>query len=95
MVDYFKNMEVFMRDPREKDAMLALISTLTVVFVVLFFSLAYFLDMRGKVAVQEARVEAELNALQASQTVQTPKADVAGYETDAPSEDLDYVSDEE
>jgi Na+-transporting methylmalonyl-CoA/oxaloacetate decarboxylase gamma subunit len=72
-----------MSDPREKDALLALISTLSVVFVVLFFSLVYFVNLKGTVAREEARVNAEIAQMRAEQR---NTGAVAGYTTDEPQQ---------
>jgi hypothetical protein len=77
-----------MKDPREKDALLALISTLSVVFVVLFFSLVYFLNFSKQVERQEARVNAEIAEMQL-QDAERQNGAVAGYETEEPG----YVHD--
>lgn len=74
-----------MKTAQEKDALLALISTLTVVFVVLFFSIAYFLTFRVDVERRQAAVEQELAAqrqkdlLRAQQPVE---GSVAGAQTE-------------
>jgi hypothetical protein len=74
-----------MKTSQEKDALLALISTLTVVFVVLFFSIAYFLTLRVNVTNRQAaldRVLAEQRMQDQLRAQRTPEADVAGVETE-------------
>lgn len=75
-----------MNHSQEKDALLALISTLTVVFVVLFVSLVYFAGFREDVARREAAVNAELQQLQNAPLPYDGQ--VAGYETAEPTSDL-------
>lgn len=74
-----------MNTAQEKDALLALISTLTVVFVVLFVSLVYFSGYRSDLYQREAAVNAELERLRNSSPVAN-YGEVAGYETMSPSE---------
>jgi hypothetical protein len=71
-----------MNHSQEKDALLALISTLTVVFVVLFVSLVYFAGFREDVSRREAAVNAELQQLNNAPLPYSGQ--VAGYETDEP-----------
>ena len=65
-----------MKNSQERDALLALISTLTVVFVVLFFSISYFLMERQASEQRAAAAMAEL------QNMQNTAGSVAGYSTD-------------
>lgn len=69
-----------MKQAQQNDAILALISTLTVVFIVLFISLAYFLNYRGTVARQEARAEQLLRELNTTAQQAPVYGDVAGYQ---------------
>ncbi|MDQ3099153.1 MAG: hypothetical protein M3Q44_05395 [bacterium] len=82
-----------MKTSQEKDALLALISTLTVVFVVLFFSIAYFMTLRVDVTSRQAildRVLAEQRQRDQLRAQQAPGGDVAGAETE---ESLDVGDD--
>lgn len=62
-----------------QDGILAMISVLSVMFLVLFVSCAYFLTYGAQVAAQEAYVAAEIARMR--QQV-PPIPDVAGYQTD-------------
>ena len=73
-----------MKTSQEKDALLALISTLTVVFVVLFFSIAYFLTLRVEVTRREAAIEQELAAQRVRDQQFAQQGHVAGAETEEP-----------
>lgn len=77
-----------MTSSQERDALLALISTLSVVFVVLFFSLVYFSVLREDVAQREAAVDAELQNLKLHPVAGT-SGSVAGYETEQPGSDYE------
>jgi hypothetical protein len=82
-----------MKTSQEKDALLALISTLTVVFVVLFFSIAYFINLRVDVARKQAaidRIFAEQRQQDQLRAQRAPAGNVAGAETD---ESLDVGDD--
>ncbi len=72
-----------MKTSQEKDALLALISTLTVVFVVLFFSIAYFLTLRVDVTHKQATIDQEL-AAQRVKDQQSAQGYVAGVQTEEP-----------
>ncbi len=74
-----------MKTSQEKDALLALISTLTVVFVVLFFSIAYFVTLRTDVTRREAAVEqmlAEQRQIDQLRAAQPQAGNVAGAATE-------------
>lgn len=73
-----------MKTSQEKDALLALISTLTVVFVVLFFSIAYFLTLRVNVIQREAAVEQEMAAQRQKDQKFAQQGHVAGAHTEQP-----------
>ena len=68
----------------QNDALLALISTLTVVFIVLFISLAYFLNFRTVVTRQEARADALYVEMVSANNSLVTEPSVAGYETEYP-----------
>ncbi|MDQ3239054.1 MAG: hypothetical protein M3P33_00880 [bacterium] len=70
-----------MNTSQEKDAILALISTLTVVFVVLFVSLVYFSGFRTELYQREAYVNSQLEELRNTAPLAT-NGEVAGYETE-------------
>lgn len=74
-----------MKMSQEKDALLALISTLSVVFVILFFSIAYFLTLRSDIVRREAYVEqllAEQRQLDMVRAQKMVEGSVAGAETE-------------
>jgi hypothetical protein len=62
-----------------QDGILAMISVLSVMFLVLFMSCAYFLTYRAEVVAQEAYVTTELARIR-QQVPSVPN--VAGYQTD-------------
>jgi hypothetical protein len=71
-----------MKKTQQNDALLALISTLTVVFVVLFISLAYFMNYRTTVVNQEAYVNQLVEEMRSTAQQAPSTGTVAGYETD-------------
>lgn len=73
-----------MKKAEQNDALLALISTLTVVFIVLFISLAYFMNFRTVVARQEAYANSLYLEMVASNGSAASQPAVAGYETEYP-----------
>lgn len=62
-----------------QDGLLAMISVLSVMFLVLFVSCAYFLSLGATLAARDAATMAELQQMQ---QVQPAQGDVAGYETE-------------
>jgi protein-S-isoprenylcysteine O-methyltransferase Ste14 len=70
-----------MKKAQQNDALLALISTLAVVFVVLFVSIAYFLTFRVGVNEREAYLNSQLQEMYSSQN-RDNYGRVAGYQTE-------------
>jgi len=70
-----------MKKAQQNDALLALISTLSVAFVVLFVSIAYFLNFRTGVQQREAYVNSQIHHLNASSPASANRGRVAGYQT--------------
>jgi len=73
-----------MKKAEQNDALLALISTLTVVFIVLFISLAYFMNFRTVVARQEVQANALFEEMVGLNNTRVSEPSVAGYETEYP-----------
>jgi Na+-transporting methylmalonyl-CoA/oxaloacetate decarboxylase gamma subunit len=71
-----------MKKSQQNDALLALISTLTVVFIVLFISLAYFMTFRTTLEGQEAYIDQLVEEMKSTAQQAPANGSVAGYETD-------------
>lgn len=69
------------------DGLLAMISVLSVMFLVLFVSCAYFLSLGSTIAARDAATLAELQQMQVDQPVE---GDVAGYEIEYEPQYVDF-----
>lgn len=73
--------------PAAQDGLLAMISVLSVMFLVLFVSCAYFLTLRSQIVAMDSYSLSELARLDREAE---DRRNVAGYATEEPSE-LEYV----
>lgn len=73
--------------PAAQDGVLAMVSVLSVMFLVLFVSCAYFLTLRTQIIAQDAYTMSELARLDREAPV---KGNVAGYATEEAYE-VEYV----
>ena len=71
-----------------QDGVLAMVSVLSVMFLVLFVSCAYFLTLRSQIIAQDANTMSELALLDREASV---RGNVAGYATEEPVYEVEYV----